>query len=214
MPALIFVLCLISSVSRAQYEDYDSYETFSELDRFERDFGLMMTPSFMYLDVNEDNDVTNVTVNDRIRGLLFYDIRLGYGFHSGFYFGILYSGETQNVENSATSSLQNSRESIGLTVGYIKRGWALTASFLPYSKKTASTEVTDIAVYSEGMGFQLDAAYYFRLGRFVSVGPQLTFRSIQYRKGEQAANQVNSDANSQHTIFTPMISMIFNLYRD
>ena len=205
---LIFILLTGPQVF-AQYEDYGSYETFSDLDKYQRDYGLIFTPSLIYTTIEESNQVGTNTVSDRSRGLLFYDIRLGYVFRGGFYFGLLYAGETQEVNSSAPTT---SRESLGISFGYLRHGWSLSGTFFPYSKQTL-TNTTDVSQYSEGLGFQVDAAYYFRIGNYFSVGPQLVFKSINYGQAESATTSVNANASSTHSVFTPMLSMIINLYR-
>lgn len=207
----LVIVLLISTSGWAQYEDYQSYETFSELDRYQRDYGLIFVPSLMYMNIQESNEVTGGTANDRGRGVFLYDVRLGYIFRGGFYFGILYAGESQDIENSATSLPTTNRESVGMSFGYIYKGWSFVGTVYPYSKQ--SLENADALTYSEGFGYQLDAAYYFRMGRYFSIGPQLVFKSIDYGKAENAVTNVNTDASASHTVFTPMISMIINLYR-
>lgn len=205
---LILMLILSTTVGHGQYEDYKSYETFSELDKWERDYGLVFAPSLMYTKVTENNEITGTTATDRSRNLLFYDLQLGYIFRNGFYFGVLYTGESQDIN---TSSPTTTRSSLGATFGYIKYGWAFRGTFFPYSKQ--SLENATEATYTEGMGYQLDAAYYFRLGRYFSVGPQFVFKSFRYGKAENATTSVNTDATSQHDVFTPMLSLLINLYR-
>ena len=211
MLRLITVILLFSSSGAAQYDEYESYQTFSDLDKFQRDYGLVFLPGLTYSSIKENNDVTGATVNDRSRSLLFYDLRLGYIFRGGFYFGILYAGEAVDINSAAP---KNERESVGLSFGYMHWGWALTGTFYPYSKQTlVGSGATDVSVYSEGIGYQVDAAYYFRLGHYFSIGPQIVYKSLSYGKAESASTSVNANANSQHDIFTPMVSLLINLYR-
>ncbi len=208
MRSLFFILFLSSFQCFAQYEDYKSYDTFSELDKWQRDYGLVFIPSLFYNQIDENNDVSGAVVGDRTRNLTFYDVQLGYIFRNGFYFGVLYTGETQDInEGNPTTS----RASLGASFGYIRHGWAFKGTFFPYSKQTL--ENLTVSDYTEGWGYQLDAAYYFRLGRFVSIGPQLVYKSFEYGKAEAAATNVTSDASSKHNVFTPMISFLFNIYR-
>ncbi len=209
MSKILLLIFLVSVHAHAQYEEYESYETFTELDKFQRDYGLILSPSFMYSSIEENNQVSGATPTDRTRSLLFYDLRLGYIFRGGFYFGILYSGETENINDSAP---ETTRESVGLSFGYTRKGWSVTGTFIPYSKQSLQNTL-DYSAYTEGMGYQIDGAYYFRLGRFFSIGPQLVFKSLKYGKGENVSTSVNQDATSQHDVLTPMLSMVINLYR-
>lgn len=205
MKHLVLLILLFSSRLEAQFDNL------LEMDEAPSGhYGLVLVPSVMFNNINENNQATGATLVDRSRSLLFYDIRLGYISLSGFYFGFMFAGETQDIN---TRSPVSTRQSMGVSFGFIKYGWALTGSLLPYSKQ-ALTNSADIANFSEGMGYQVDVAYYFSLGRYFSVGPQLVYKDIHYGKAENASTRVNSDASSQHNVFTPMLSMMINLYRD
>lgn len=209
---MIIRVCLFfffASVAQGQYEDYESYQTFTDLDKYQRDYGLIFTPSFIYMNVDENNSAPGQVVSSRSRNILFYDMKFGYIFRGGFYFGLLYAGESQNIN---TSRPESTRESLGMSFGYIRWGWALTATFFPYSKQTL-TGASDVSEYADGLGFQADVAYYFRLGNHVSVGPQLVYKSINYSEAEAATGNLDYTADSQHSVLTPMITLIFNIYR-
>jgi hypothetical protein len=205
---LLATFLWIPTMVSAQYEDYKSYETFSELDKWERDYGLIFSPTLFYNRINEDNEISAGTAGDLSRSLLFYDFQLGYIFRSGFYFGVLYTGETQDINGSAPLT---TRSSLGASFGYIRRGWSFKATLFPYSQQALENQA--VSDYTEGLGYQVDVGYYFRLGRFVSLGPQLVYKSFRYGKAENATTNVTTDASSQHDVFTPMISFLFNLYR-
>ena len=198
-----------TALGQSAYEEYESYQTFTDIDKYQRDYGLVFLPAMMYTSVDENNSLDNGgSINSRGRDLFFYDVKLGYIFRGGFYFGLQYSGDAVDINGSQP---KNTRESVGISFGYNRAGVALTGTFFPYSKQTL--EGADAAQYSDGMGFQLDAAYYFRLGNYFSFGPQLTYKSIQYTEAESASTNVNFDANSTHGIFTPMLAIMINLYR-
>ncbi len=63
------------------------------------------------------------------------------------------------------------------------------------------------------MGVQLDAGYFFRVSPYISIGPQFVYKNLRYGKATNAVTNVSSDSSSSHTIFTPMVSLLFNLYR-
>lgn len=207
----VFLICLFfSATTFAQYDDYQSYQTFTDLDRDQIDFGLVFVPSFGYLSINEQNDVPGDTVIDRKRDVLLYDLRMGYVFRGGFYFGILVTGESHEVNTRAPKA---DRQGVGLSLGFLKNGWNVTGHFFPYSKQELVGTGDTISEYSNGTGFQLDAAYYFRISRYVSVGPQLVYKSFQYGEAENSVTNNDSSAGSTHTVLSPMLSFMFNLYR-
>lgn len=209
MLKIIIAVLLTSTAAFSQYEEYESYQTFSDIDKYQRDYGLVVIPSLMYSSVDESNEVTGASVNDRARDLFFYDFKIGYIFRGGFYFGLLYAGESVDINSN---SPKTTRESLGASIGYIRHGWSLAATLFPYSKQDLDG-TADVAKYSEGLGFQLDAGYFFRLSPYFSLGPQLTYKSIQYSDAESATTSVTADANSTHSVFTPMLTLMINLYR-
>lgn len=202
-------LFFLSSYSSAQYEEYESYQTFSDLDKYQRDYGLVLLPGAVYYSIQESNTVGSSTVSDRKRNVLFYDARMYYIFRGGFTFGLLYGGESQDINGGAPKT---QRTNIGMTFGYIKWGWTALATYLPYSVQTLSG-TTDVSEYSKGSGFQMDFAYHFRLGSNFSIGPQITYKNIQYKEAESATTSVDADASSTHTVVVPMISIMINLFR-
>lgn len=206
---LLMFTVFFSISSHAQYEEYESYQTFSDLDKYQRDYGLVVIPAGIYYLIDESNSVPGATVSDRQREVLLYDLRMAYIFRGGFTFGLLYSGESQNINNGGPKT---DRSSIGLSFGYIKWGWTFVGSYLPYSLQTLSG-TTDVSEYSKGSGFQLDFAYHFRLSPYFSIGPQLSYKNIIYKEGESATTNLDATADSNHSVLTPMISLMINLYR-
>lgn len=206
---ILTIVLLFSLPLHAQYDEYESYQTFSDLDKYQRDFGLVVLPAGVYYLIDENNEVPGAGVTDRQREVMLFDVRMAYIFRGGFTFGLLYSGESQDINRGGPKTQRNS---IGLTFGYIKWGWTFMGSYLPYSVQTLSG-TTDVSEYSKGSGFQLDFAYHFRLGRFFSIGPQLTYKNIIYKEAESAATSVDADSNSKHSVLVPMVSVMINLFR-
>ena len=210
----MFLLILISTFlgfdqASAQYEDYSSYQSFTDLDEAQTDYGLYFSPSLMYLAVDEDNEINNFNATDRSRGVLAYDLKLGYIFRDGFSFGILFSADNVTVNGG---NPENDRESVGLNFGYMTGGFAISATYFLTSTQNL-TGAGDVSQYSEGTGYQVDVGYFYRLNSFFSLGPQIVYKSFTYTEGESATTRLKADASSTHTFFTPMFAMFFNLYR-
>jgi len=203
------ILFSLPAFSHAQYEEYESYQTFSDLDKYQRDYGLVLLPGAVYYSIQEANSVSGATVSDRKRNVLFYDVRMYYIFRGGFTFGLLYGGESQDINGGAPKT---ERSNIGLTFGYIKWGWTVLSTYLPYSIQTLSG-TADVSEYSKGSGFQLDFAYHFRLGNHFSIGPQITYKNIQYKEAESATTSIDTTSSSTHSVVVPMISIMINLFR-
>ncbi|MCJ8275294.1 MAG: hypothetical protein MJK18_00495 [Bdellovibrionales bacterium] len=206
---LIIFATLFSVNSWAQYEDYESYQTFSDLDEYQRDYGLVFMPAATFFQVDENNSVSGQNVNNRKREIFLYDLKLYYIFRGGFTFGLLYGNERQVVNSNAPKT---ERTNIGLTFGYVRWGWTALATYLPYSIQTLEG-TADISEYSKGTGVQVDLAYHLRLSRWFSVGPMMSYRYINYDQAENATTSVNANASSTHSEFIPFISLMFNIHR-
>jgi hypothetical protein len=209
MKLIILSLLFVPHLAWSQYEDYASYDSFTELDNRQKDWGLVFLPSFIYTSTSEANETTGATAIDYERTTLSYDVRIGYIFKSGFYFGCLYAGENSDVDNSLP---ETSRTSFGFSFGYIKWGFQAAATFYPYSRQEITSAPNIVQSYSKGTGFQVDVGYLYRLNDTFSVGPQLVYKSINYGEAISTTNAV-TDANSAHNIFTPMLAVMINLYR-
>ncbi|MCB0378841.1 MAG: hypothetical protein KDD33_10135 [Bdellovibrionales bacterium] len=206
---LFLMILLFCQVAGAQYEKYEAYQTFSDLERYERDYGLAFLVSGVSYLIDEKNQVSGTSVNDRSRLVTLMDLKLSYIFRGGFYFGILFGSESQNINRGGPKT---SRESLGFSFGYVRYGWTFLGSWLAHSVQKVEG-ATDVSEYAKGSGFQLDLAYHWRLNSYFSLGPQLSYKSITYREAESATGAVDADADSTHNILVPMVSLIINLYR-
>ena len=203
---LVLLQALSISVSHAQYEDYEGYQNFGLDESRYTEYGFAFTPSLIYLDITEDNQYTGGTATDRSRTVGLYDLRLGYFFRRGFYFGMAYSLENQKINQSG---VETDRTSIGMTLGYKKRGWTLFATYFLHSAQTLENTSDNITDYSKGSGFQFDFSYHFKVSPFFSLGPMVTYKSFQYKEAQNSSNST-TDASSTHSALTPMLSLMFH----
>ncbi len=126
----------------------------------------------------------------------YYDIRLGYGMTSGLYFGGLYSGMTREINNS-----EFTRSSYGAGIGYVSDGWFLMGHYIIKSEY----EVGSNAKYTDGTGFQGDLGYWFKAFSQLSIGPQITYRTIAYDKLKVGSASAESDFEMKE--FLPYVSL-------
>ena len=204
---MIFLQSLTLSLSHAQYQEYDDYQSFGLDESRYTGYGFAFTPSLIYLDINEDNQYTGGTATDRTRTVSLYDLRLGYFFRKGFYFGMAYAIENQKINQNG---VKTDRTSIGMTLGFKKKGWTLFAAYYLHSAQTLENAGDFITDYSKGSGFQFDFAYHFKVTHFFSLGPMVTYKSFQYKEAQNITNSTTT-ANSTHSTLTPMLSLMFHL---
>ena len=126
----------------------------------------------------------------------YYDIRLGYGMTTGLYFGGIYSGMTHEIND-----VEFTRSSYGASIGYVSDGWFLMGHYFIKSEY----EVGSNAKYTDGSGFQADVGYWFKAFSQLSIGPQITYRTLSYEKLESGGASV--DAEYEHKEFMPYLSL-------
>lgn len=212
--AILFILLTLFATDQAHARDYGDYHS----DPYEREsdhssskgrhWGYLFMPSFTYVDINEENSVTGGTPNNYRRGLTLMDFKLGHTFRGGFYFGLMYSNEFHGVSDL---DLVNSRESFGVSLGFIKSGWSLLGTYFFQSRQQIEPDTEPYVEYDDGMGFQIEVGYHFSLNKYIHVGPTLVYKNFQYGEAEDSAG-TDAEADSNHSLVTPMLSFIFVLH--
>jgi|GEM_PF-3465084 len=212
--ALLFVLLSFFAADHAQARDYGDYhsdpydskqKSSSSANRL---MGYLLMPSFTYVDINERNSVTGGTATNYERGLTLMDFKLGHTFRGGFYFGLMYSNESHGVSDL---SLVNNRESFGVSAGYLKGGWSFVGTYFFQSRQLIEPETEAYIEYDEGSGFQIELGYHFYISKYIHVGPTVVYKDFRYSEAEDSAG-TDAEADSRHSVITPMLSLIFVLH--
>lgn len=110
-----------------------------------------------------------------------YDLRLGYLHPSGLYLGGMYSKLT--VDDFDGSSF-------AATIGFQHYSGFMALfhyHLMAEMDRTATTTMTD------GMGPQIDIGWVFPITYMFSVGPQITYRSINYKKLDNGSGTSETD---------------------
>lgn len=158
---------------------------------------LVISPGISYMTNKVDSQGGNPSEDNETR----YDIRVGYILPMGLYLGAMYAGG--NLKNS-DSDIDGSYSSMGPTVGYYSLMGFYT--LLTYHI-TGNYKPTDNYELSGAKGPQVDVGWVFPLTAYFSLGPQLTWRSLDFDKA-QAGTQT-TDVDIKHTSIAPYLSLWF-----
>lgn len=130
------------------------------------------------------------------------DIRLGYVFNMGLYVGAMYQIETTDNNGSNPSAFN-----VGPTLGYYHKGGfygLVTYHLLGESKDIPAVGNT----YTDAQGPQVDLGWVFPLASSFSIGPQITWRQLEYGNFDDGTNPaVPSDRSV--TEVRPYLSLWF-----
>jgi len=134
---------------------------------------------------------------------LLLDVKLGYIFPMGFYVGGIY----HNASNSAGSAVNDEKATaFGPSVGYFSpMGFYVTGHYFLVAERNDYGVAGGDA--SEGTGPQVDLGWVFPLTSVFSMGPQLTYRSLNYSKADVGG--VATDIDVTRTEIRPYISLFF-----
>lgn len=154
---------------------------------------IVFAPAFSY--IKEESSDKNNSANDSEDKRTLIDLKLGYLHHSGLYLGGLYSTNKYNDDKQMA---------VGPTLGYSHYSgfYALfTYHLMSKYESSSGAELTD------GMGAQVDVGWVFPLTSVFSIGPQISYRSINYKKLESSGTDVTIDQT--RSSMNPYISLWF-----
>ncbi len=124
----------------------------------------------------------------------YVDARLGYILPMGIYLGGMYAIE--NNEN-------NSSYYGGLSVGYYNSGFSLIGTY----HLLGEYDPDGASKYTGASGIQVDLSYAFMVASNFALGPQISYRSVEYDKLEVSG--VEFDSTRKETQILPMINLWF-----
>lgn len=155
---------------------------------------IVVSPGVSYISDKRDETTPGVSSSESQETLI--DARLGYILPMGLYLGGMYSSTNSN-------GTDNSGNMMGPTVGY----FSSTTGFYSLLTYHISGEFGDTTKYTGAQGPQVDVGWIFPVTRYFSIGPQLTWRSIEYSKRETAG--VSVDTDYKRSTIAPYISLWF-----
>ena len=148
-----------------------------------------------YSDKSEINNTESESTETRL------DARFGYVLPMGLYLGGTYS--YFNQENcSGSTCTDGGGNMLGPTIGYYSmRGFYTLFTY------HITGEAGDDPKFTGAQGPQVDVGWVFPLSSFFAIGPQLTWRSIEYDKVETSG--VSQDTDLKNTSIAPYVSLWF-----
>jgi hypothetical protein len=160
---------------------------------------LVISPGVGYISQSTEESTPNTTNTSSTSTML--DFRLGYVLPMGLYVGGTYSHMNQEfcAGNTCTDS---SGFLLGPTVGYFSMMGFYT--LLTYH---IMGESGDGPTNTGGRGPQVDVGWVFPITAYFSLGPQLTWRNVEYEQQEN--NGVTVDTDENNSFIAPYISLWF-----
>lgn len=194
--------------------------------------GFFLDETFFPVYVNS-NDTTsfNTAPGVATQSGLGFDFRttLGYLFGGNYLLGFTYNtyslSTTRAAVDGGDSGLEETttQSEMGPTLGYVKNGWRILATYFISGTKsnqrkdidTAGAVVSDITIKNSKLaGFQLSLGYTFAFGSYFELGPSLVYKSLTYTNQQKidavgGASYADSELYTKaiDNTLTPMISM-------
>lgn len=155
--------------------------------------GIIFGPAFSYSETKVESGSTTSKVTETI-----FDLRLGHRWASGMYIGGIYNDET-----TKSGSSQEKGKHYGPSFGYVGTNFNIIGSYFLAGERsyTGGIKRTEVS------GPQIDLAYMFGISSGLSLGPQMTWRSIEYKKIQ--ASGIEVDNTYKLTDIRPMIALMF-----
>lgn len=126
------------------------------------------------------------------------DARVGYVLPTGLFLGGMYSSIKSTSGNTDSSGFM-----VGPSVGY----YSMSGFFAMLTYHIMGEYGTSAAKYTGAKGPQVDLGWIFPITAYFSMGPQITWRSLDYNKLEGSGTSVDADLNS--STIRPYISLWF-----
>jgi len=155
---------------------------------------IVVSPGVSYISNKYDQTTPSADIGDSTQTLV--DVRLGYILPMGLYLGAMYS----HIGGDDASSSGNM---MGPTVGY----FSSMTGFYTLLTYHISGEFGDTTKYTGAQGPQVDLGWIFPVTRYFSIGPQLTWRSIEFSKIE--SGPISVDTDFKRSTVAPYISLWF-----
>lgn len=155
---------------------------------------IVFAPAFSYFK-DEVTDKNN-SANDSESTRTIFDLKLAYLHYSGLYLGGLYT----------TSKIGDDKMmGVGPTLGYSHySGFYALFTYHLMSKYEVANNGGE---FNDGMGAQVDIGWVFPLTSVFSIGPQLSYRSINYKKFESGGAETTVDIT--RSSISPYVSLWF-----
>lgn len=154
---------------------------------------ILFTPSITYMEQELDDNGTQGDAK-----LTFIDLRLGYVTSFGLYLGGLYSIHDYDLLADSSDSY------FGPSIGYYNSGFLVVGTYYIFGERDITSGGTK---YSGVNGFQIDLSYSVPITPMISVGPQLTYHSIEFDEAQNSG--ISSSTDYSISGVTPYFNITF-----
>ncbi|MCB0378311.1 MAG: hypothetical protein KDD33_07450 [Bdellovibrionales bacterium] len=134
------------------------------------------------------------------------DLRFGYLMPMGLYLGGMYS-MASGLGAVGGNGDDTKGFSVGPTVGYYSMMGFYSLLTYHIMGETEKTIYSQTSTFTGAKGPQVDIGWVFPLSSFFSIGPQITWKSIEFSKIEGGGSE--ADTNYKQTSIQPYISLWF-----
>ncbi len=159
----------------------------------------VISPGVGYYSDKQDQSTPGVINQETTETRL--DLRVGYVLPMGLYLGGTYAHTSQEACGGGVCG-DNSGSMMGPTIGYYSMQGFYT--LLTYH---IMGEMGDTTKFTGAQGPQVDFGWVFPLSSFFAIGPQITWRSIEYDKIESGGTTIDTDY--KQTSIAPYVSLWF-----
>lgn len=160
----------------------------------------VFSPTFSY---RQDKIETSSGTTDQKETIL--NFRMLYQLGGGLAVGGLYSMDTVDSGDGQTEKAT----AYGPSIGFLPQGpgFNLIGTYLVFAEREYK-QSSSMIKYKDGKGMQIDVGYALMVGKF-GLGPQLSWRSIEYKK-VQLNGGTDSSTTLKLTEIRPMIALFFS----
>lgn len=157
----------------------------------------VFSPAFSYRTEKIKDTTGGVVTTSTDTSNFTADLRLLYAVSGAVYFGGMYK-----IIKNTSFSTDTTGTAAGPTLGFSTGGFSMFATYhLMGDYKTTTTS------YSEGKGLQLDFSYHVMVGGNFGLGPQISYRDVQYAKNTTGG--VTSSDSHEVSTWDPYIAIFF-----
>jgi hypothetical protein len=157
----------------------------------------VINPSVSYM--SRETEMTQPAAASGKQSETRIDVKLGYVLPMGLYLGGMYASTSEK-----NGTVTDKGSSIGPTIGYFSMMGFYTL-FTYYI--IGQMDSTPPNKFTGGKGPQVDVGWVFPISAYFSIGPQITWRSLEYNKFETAGVSLDSDYKA--TSIAPYLSLWF-----
>lgn len=162
----------------------------------------IFTPAFLY---REEARVRN---EQSSYNLTLLDVKLGYQFSNSTFIGLYFGYDQENIQADnyptigVTTRSQYNRSDYGFSLGYVRYDYYVIFTVIVNSQWELK-ESQQKLIYSNALGGALDFGVNFKIGDFISIGPRLTLKILEYSTVNNGATVTGLSPSLRRSVIEP-----------